>query len=648
MILPPNDPNLDLPLTDKPPLRDDTRFAAGKIAVFQYTTVGVFLLLISGFWKLQVQNEQFYLGRAEQNSIKSVPIPAPRGRILDRDGRVIVGNHASYRLYLNREKLNESHLKPIAEGLDLNYDDLVKLVRRYKSEPKYRPIPLKEELTPADLAFVASHQDYFRSELDLIEAQRRLYPQNGMLAHVIGYTGEISEAELDMPEFSNCSLGDVVGQSGIERQYNSILTGVNGERQVVVNSRGQIQQDLGRTDSKPGKDLQLTIDLDLQVVAELALEGKVGAVVALDPRSGEILAMASAPTFDPNRFKRDFAVLSANQDNPLLNRAIQAQLAPGSTFKPIVALAALEEHERQEEAGGPLTVPDPHTFTVYCPGYVTLYGTVRHCWWKAGHGAVQLHHAIVQSCDSYFFTLGDKLGIDVLAHYGDLVGFGKLTGVDLPNEKPGLMPSREWSIRVRHQKYYAGETPSVGVGQGALTVTPLQLARAIGGMAIGGTWFRPHLLKNLTEPERPVRADLDPENVNEVVYGMYGVVNEGGTGTLAKLPDIDVCGKTGSAQVASMAYTKAASAEKDGEDLRDNAWFVGFAPRQDPEIVVAVLVEHGIHGGYEAPIVRDILKAYFDKKARTQALKERENAAAVHTSALTTMGLEPRAPGAKQ
>ncbi|HUA62937.1 MAG TPA: penicillin-binding protein 2 [Verrucomicrobiae bacterium] len=646
MILPPDDPNLELRLTDKPPLRDDTRFAAGKIAIFQYTTVGVFLVLISGFWRLQVQNPQFYLGRAEQNSIKSIPIPAPRGRILDRDGRVIVGNYASYKLNLQRENLNEAHLRPIAQGLDLDYDELVKLVRRYKAEPKYRPIPLKEELTQADLAFVASHQDYFRNELELVEAQQRLYPRDGMLAHVIGYTGQITQAELDMPEFSKCSLGDVVGQSGIEREYNSYLTGVDGERQVMVNSRNKELQRLGNKDSIPGKDLQLTIDLDLQAVAELAMQDKVGGFVALDPRSGEILAMVSRPTFDPSRFRRDFAMLTANKDNPLLNRAIQAQLAPGSTFKPIVGLAALEEHERQEESGGPVTVPDPHTFTVNCPGYVTLYGAVRHCWWKAGHGAVQLHHAIVQSCDSYFFTLGDKLGIDILAHYGDLVGFGKLTGVDLPGEKPGLMPSREWSTRVRRQKYYAGETPSVAVGQGALTVTPLQLARAIGGIAVGGTWFRPHLLKNLTEPERPVKADLDPENVTEIVNGMYGVVNEGGTGAAARLPEIEVCGKTGSAQVASIAYAKSAAAEGSGEDLRDNAWFVAFAPRQDPEIVAAVLVEHGVHGGYEADVVRDVLKAYFDKKARVEALKQREGAAAVRTSELTTLGLQPQAPGA--
>ena len=616
MILPPSDPNFEQRLTDKPPLRDDTRFAAGKVAVFQYTTVGVFLFLISGFWRLQVQNPQFYQGRAEQNRIKSVPLLAPRGRILDRDGRVIVDSHASFAVDLGRVSLNEEHLKPIAQGLDLDYDDLLKLVRRYKKEPKYVPVRLKEELSPADLAFVASHHDFF-PELDLVEAQRRLYPQDGMMAHVIGYTSQITESQLDMPEFSKCSPNDVVGQTGIELQYNDTLMGVDGQRQVVVNNRGVVQGDpLANKDYVAGKDLQLTIDLDLQAVAELALEDKVGAVVALDPRSGEILAMASRPTFDSNRFaagikRREWNAFLENPDHPLLNRAIQAQYFPGSTFKPIVALAALETG----------TITDQ--FAVHCAGSVTLYGHVYHCMTKTGHGTLQLHAAIVHSCDSYFYVVGDKLGIDNLSHYGDMVGFGKLSGIDLPGEKTGLMPSKEWATRVRHERWYAGETPSLAVGQSALTVTPLQLARAIGGIAVGGTWHQPHLLKALAD--RPLRADLDPDNLKTVIDGMFGVVNEGGTGAGARLPTVEVCGKTGTAQLASLDYVKSNATDKT-KDLRDNAWFVGFAPRTDPEIVVVAMVEHGVHGANEAPIVRDVIKAYFDKKARLEALRQQQTA----------------------
>jgi penicillin-binding protein 2 len=634
VILPPTDPNFEQRLTDKPPLRDDTRFAAGKVAVFQYTTVGIFLFLISGFWRLQVQNPQFYQGRAEQNRIKSVPLLAPRGRILDRDGRVIVDSHASFALDLARENLNEDHLKPIAQGLDIDYDDLLKLVRRYKTQPKYVPIRLKEELSPADLAFVASHHDFF-PELELIEAQRRLYPQDGMMAHVIGYTAQITESQLDMPEFSKCSPNDVVGQTGIELQYNETLMGINGQRQVVVNNRGRVQKKLDEQKYVAGKDLELTIDLDLQAVAELALEDKVGAVVALDPRSGEVLAMASRPTFDSNRFAagikaRDWKAIQDNPDHPLLNRGTQAQYAPGSTFKPIVALAALETG----------TITDQ--FTVHCAGSVTLYGHVYHCMTKTGHGTLQLHSAIVHSCDSYFYVVGDKLGIDNLSHYGDMVGFGKLSGIDLPGEKPGLMPSKEWMTRAQHQRWYAGETPPVAVGQGALTVTPLQLARAIGGIAVGGIWHQPHLVKVLGQTERPTRADLDPENLKTVIDGMFGVVNEGGTGAGARLPTIEVCGKTGTAQLASLDYVKAHASDTT-KDMRDNAWFVGFAPRVDPEIVVVAMVEHGVHGANEAPIVRDVIKAYFDKKARLEARQQQQTAMANGPSSFAAMGL-PEAP----
>ena len=338
MTLPPADPNPEQQLSDKPPLRDDTRFAAGKIAVFQYATVVIFLFLISGFWRLQVQNPEFYGERAQQNSIKSMPIPGPRGRILDRDGRVIVDNHSSFSLLLARESAKDEHLRPIAQGLDLDYNDLVARVQRVRKQPKYVTVTIKDELSPADLAFVDSHHDFF-PELVLIQTPRRLYPQNGMLAHVIGYTGEISEQELDAPEFAKYNQGDVVGKFGIEKQYNDTLMGVDGQRQVVVDNRGTVRQTLAIKKAVEGKDLQLTIDLDVQTVAELAMEGKNGSVVALDPRSGEVLAMVSRPTFDPNKFAvriktKDWREIADNPEHPMLNRAIQAEQAPGSTFKP--------------------------------------------------------------------------------------------------------------------------------------------------------------------------------------------------------------------------------------------------------------------------------------------------------------------------
>jgi len=591
-------------------LRDDPKIASGRIALFQYLALAVFLFLISGFWELQVRNPEIYSERAERNSIKALPILAPRGKILDRDGRVIVDNHSSFSLILSREHLKPENVPIIAAGLNLDQQELERRIQRFRNRPRYEPIIIKEELTPGEIAFVEAHRDANGlPELELVHAYRRLYPRNCVAAHVIGYVGEVSEAELNSPEFIRYEPGDVIGKAGIERQYDAHLRGVDGQRQVLVDNLGRERRVLGLKPAIPGKNLQLTIDLDLQVVAELAMEGRKGAVVALDPRNGEVLAMVSRPAFDPNKFAtrirpEDWKELISNPDNPLLNRAIQAQLAPGSTFKPIVALAGLETGVIDEN------------FRVRCPGGATFYGRYFKCWVKGGHGVVDLHKGIVQSCDVFFYNVGNRLGIDDIARYAEMVGFGRKTGIDLPHEAEGVVPSSQWKMRMFRQKWYAGETISVAIGQGALTVTPLQLAYAIGGLAMGGVWYRPHLVKDPERREPPRVAKLNPENVVKIIHGMYGVVNEpGGTGARARIPGISVCGKTGSSQLASNEVLKST---KLGQVLKDNAWFVGFAPCESPEIVVAALWEGGEHGYMAAPIVRDVIKAYFDKKARLQ------------------------------
>jgi penicillin-binding protein 2 len=472
-------------------------------------------------------------------------------------------------------------------------------------------VMIKQELSPGDIAFVESHRDADTyPEMELVQNQRRLYPRNGLAAHAIGYVGEISEQELDAPEFIKYSQGDIIGKAGLERQYNDLLMGVDGQRRVVVDSSGRERQVLESKEATPGHSLQLTLDLDLQAVAELALEGKKGAVVALDPRNGEVLAMVSRPAFDPNAFATHVSAdywkeLTSGNDNPMLNRAIQAQFAPGSTFKPIVALAGLETG----------TI-DEHT-DFYCPGGATFFGRYFKCWQKKGHGTVDVHRGIVQSCDVFFYNLGNKLGIDAIAKYAEMAGIGEKTGIDLPGEAEGLMPSTKWKLRTQREKWYAGETISVAIGQGAVTVTPLQLASAIGGIASGGAWYRPHLVKTAAEPE-PRRAELKEESVAAIVSGMYGVVNEGGTGASARIEGVELSGKTGSAQRVSNELRK--SGKLDADESKDNGWFVGFAPRQNPEIVVAVLLEGGEHGALAAPVARDIIKSYFDKKIRiTQA-----------------------------
>lgn len=593
------------------------------MAAFQYAAVIVFLFLVTGFWELQIKSPEIYNERAERNRIKALPIVAPRGRILDRDGRVIVDNHSSWKLLLSRENLREEHLHEIADGLHLDYDDLARKVARYRRRPKYEPIIIKEQLSPADLAFVDSHRDPDTfPEMELIQSQSRLYPENGLLAHMIGYTGEISEAELDNPDYAKYNQGQIIGKTGIEKEYNDTLMGIDGERQSIVDNLGRERQMLGIKEAKPGKSLQLTIDLDLQVVAELALGEKRGAVVALNPNNGEVLAMASRPSFDPNKFavrikSSDWRELTSDPGNPLLNRPIQAQWAPGSTFKPLVAIAGLESGNIDEET------------TFHCSGSASFYGHSHACW--SVHGPVSLHKGLAQSCDVYFYNVGNKTGIDTLAFYAHQAGLGEKTGIDLPNEASGTVPSPEWKLRTQRQKWFAGETISVSIGQGALTVTPLQLARAIGGLALGGVWHAPHLLMADTPKEKPREWALNPENVKKVVYGMYGVVNEGGTGGRARIQNVDVCGKTGSAQVASEAY------ERTHKDVKDNAWFVAFAPCYKPEIVVSVLWENsGLHGQFAAPIARDVMKSYFDKKARLMEAEQlKQSPASVLTSALS-------------
>ena len=620
-------------------LRDDPSFASAKMALFQYLAVAIFLFLVTGFWELQIKSPEIYNERAERNRIKSLPIVAPRGKILDRDGRVIVDNHSTWSLILSRENLKQDHLHEIADGLHLDYDDLSRKVRRYRNRPKYEPIIIKEELTPSDLAFVEAHRDPETfPEMELIESQRRLYPENGILANVIGYTGEISESELDIPDYAKYNQGQIIGKTGIEKQYNDTLMGIDGERQSVVDNRGREREVLGIKEAKPGRNLQLTIDLDLQAVAELALDGSLpaypnsrGAVVALNPQNGEVLAMASRPTFDPNKFavrikSKDWKEITTDPGNPLLNRAIQAQWAPGSTFKPIIAIAGLESGSINEDTA------------FQCSGGASFFGHYYKCW--GVHGTVSLHKGMAQSCDSYFYNVGNKTGIDNIAYYADQSGLGHKTGIDLPNEATGVVPSREWKLRNFRQKWFAGETISVSIGQGALTVTPLQIARAIGGLAAGGVWHVPHMLLTGTKTEKPHEWALNPENVRKVVYGTYGVVNEGGTGGRARIPGIDVCGKTGSAQIASEEYEKA------HKDVKDNAWFVGFAPCYNPEIVIAVLWENvGVHGQFAAPTARDIMVSYFDKKIRNAeaaAAKQKSSPAnAIATVSAPTLNNQP-------
>jgi penicillin-binding protein 2 len=495
-------------------------------------------------------------------------------------------------------------LPQIAEGLGISPDDIRQQLDASKHLAKYDPIVIKPEATQADIAYIESHR-LDLPMLEMISMSRRRYPSDGFLASAIGYVGEVSENEIDASD-GKLRPGDMSGKAGLEKQYNDVLMGTDGLRRVIVNSVGKETGRLDQTEAIPGKPITLTIDYDLQVAAEASLAGRKGAVVAMNPQTGEILAFVSRPTPDPNAFavrvsKQEWQRLNSDPDLPLMNRVIQAQLAPGSVFKVIVGTAMLE------------TKAVPESFTVFCPGQAVIFGSVRHCWQPKGHGTVELGKAIAQSCDIYFYNLGLKLGIDRMSYYGMSVGLGKRTGIDLPSEEPGLMPSEEWARRVQHRQWMVGENTSVGVGQGAIETTPIQLAKAIGGIAMGGVFKQPHLLKTSgLVPE--TRFPISEDTVEKITQYMEDVVKPGGTAYQnAHLEGIEMCGKSGSAQVISAAGLAKA---KNKADFKDNAWFVGFAPRRNPEIVVSVLVQStNLHGGeVAAPIARDVVKAYFDKK----------------------------------
>jgi penicillin-binding protein 2 len=613
-----------------------------QIAIFQYLSVMVFLWLLAGFWQLQVHSPEIYAEQAARNRIKSLPLPAPRGKILDRDGRILVDNTPSFRLRLSRAELDREHLPIIAEGLNLPYEKLLERLERLRSSraPEYQAISIKEDLTPAEVAFVEAHKAEF-PELELIRSQRRLYPQGGLAAHLVGYVGEVSDAELHQAEFVIYDPGTEVGKAGVERRYNDILVGTDGSRQVMVDSRGRSRGELGFVEAVPGRSLRLTIDLDLQVVAELAMQDRRGAVVALDPNSGEVLALVSSPNYDPNQFvggisSPHWRQLTTDPDKPLLNRAIQAQLAPGSVFKPIELMGALETGAISEE------------MRVFCNGGATHYGRYFRCHKRGGHGWVGPREALIQSCDVFFYAVGNKLGIDQIAEHAQRFGLGRATGIDLPHEEEGVVPSSRWKIRLFRERWYAGETISVSIGQGALTVTPIQIAYALGGLALGGVWHQPRLISdeemsrlrpNFTRPE-PRQIALQPAAVQLVRDGMWGVVNGGGTGGRARLPGLDVCGKTGTAQRVSNRF----AATQSDERYLDDAWFVGMAPCQAPEIVVTALYENGEHSYYAAPIVRDVIKAYFDKKERQRWTRQPPP----NASDLSAAALQPPASAGAQ
>ncbi len=601
------------------PIGKAEKLPVGKLHSVQYLVALILAVLLAGLWRLQVLNSESFRSLAEANRVRKVPILAPRGKLFDREGRLLVDNYPSVSCYILREQVKDldADLPLISRGLHIPVEQIQATLRRFQIAPKYQPIPLKQDITPDEQAFIAAHRDEL-PELETLDEQRRLYPSDGFAAHLIGYVGEVSEQMLANDDrYALYSPGDVVGRSGVEATYDALLRGVDGSRDVIVNSHGKEIGHLGQELATPGTDLKLTIDLDLQMAAEKALEGKVGAIVAMDPHNGEILAMASRPTFDPNQFsvrltKNYWNEILNNPDHPLLNKTIQAQLAPGSTFKIIMSLAGLQENIAQ-------------TMHVGCNGGAEFYGHFYAC--DRHHGAVDINNAIPYSCDTFYYTLANRLGIDTIAKYATSVGISQKTGIDLPDEVAGTMPSTAWKLKTQHEKWYAGEVISVGIGQGAVTATPIQLARALSGIASGGVLRRPHVVFPDEVPPQMLQTihenfpgsgdatvPLTTENWQLITDAMANVTSSPiGTAYIAHLDGVDFAGKTGTAQVMSH---DALARSGGGHRTVPNAWFVGMAPRRNPDIVVAVLWENGNWGNNSAKLAAQVINTFITKQRK--------------------------------
>ncbi|MGA8743935.1 MAG: penicillin-binding protein 2 [Terracidiphilus sp.] len=590
-----------------------------KLAVVQYAVLALMLALTAGLWRLQILGAQNFKMLAEQNRVRKVPVLAPRGKLFDRENRLVVDNYPSVSCFLVREQNRnvDADLPLIAKGLHLDLDQLRATLHRYRTSPGYQPIPIKQDVSADEQAFIEAHRNEL-PELETIEGERRLYPRDGFASALIGYVGEVSEDDLNQTRYAAYEPGDVVGKAGVEEMYDQLLRGQDGSRDVVVDSHGREVGYLGTQHAVPGQDLKLTIDNDLQKAAELAMGDRTGAIVAMDPRNGDILAMVSRPSFDPNAFavkidRAEWNKLITDPDHPLMNKAIQAQLAPGSTFKILMSVAGLQEGIAQN-------------LKVNCTGGWGPYGFFHHC--DAKHGAVDIHNAIPYSCDTYYYQLGDKLGIDRIAKYATEFGYGQKTGIDLPGEQAGLMPSAHWLMKNYHRKWYPDETLDVAIGQGAVEATPLQLARIIGGIASGGHLVRPRVVfpdqlpadfrKDLLESlpgSGDVDIPIDPANWEIITDGMAEVTQPAAfhTAGSAHLEGIDLAGKTGTAQVMSHeALDKTAK----GHNTRPNVWFIGVVPRRNPELVVAVLWEHGEFSYYPARLGARFVAAYVEKQRK--------------------------------
>ena len=611
----------------------NTSSANGERLRFQvvvYLVVSIFVALLLRLWFLQIIRGESYRNLSENNRIRLEDVPPTRGIIYDRHGRILVDNRPAFKLALVPADVSDlgQTLGKLGRILEVEKPRLEEKVISAPKGAPFSPILLSRDMNRDQVAAVETHRFNLPGVMVQIEP-RRSYEMPSFAAHLIGYLGEIEEGQLKERRHQGYKLGDYLGKYGVEMEWEAELKGQRGGKQVEADAAGRQLSILREVASQPGHNLILTLDTQLQLQAESALEGKAGAIIAMDPNTGDILAMASSPAFDQNKFVRGFTpyewqALVDNPLHPLENKAIQGQYPLGSTFKPVVASAALAEG-----------LVDPET-TLGCNGEYQLGNQVYRCWKKRGHGQIALYQALVQSCDVYFYQLGQKLGIDLMSDYAQRYRLGSRTLIRLNNEAGGLVPTAQWKLRRFGIPWQKGEDLVTAIGQGFLLATPMQMAVFYAAIANGGKFLRPRVVLRVEDPEGVVvknvspeivgKLNLRPEVISFIQKALEGVVNEPrGTGRAAQLGGgmrgIKVAGKTGTAQVV-----RAAEDEKEEGDeseipyeYRDHAWFVAYAPAEAPEIVVVVLVEHGGHGGSAAaPLARQVMEEYFKNRFEVQ------------------------------
>jgi penicillin-binding protein 2 len=573
-----------------------------RILLFHIGLIIILLGFLLNFWYLQGVQGAEYASLAENNRLRRLPMDPSRGVIQDRFGHVMASTRPSLDLLLRREGSPDLtiQLKRLAAVVDRPLAELQEELNAMRSRPLFEPLVVREDVALDQVAVIEARRELYPS-VELHQSARRHYPHADIPFHAIGYVGEVSESQLAGGE-GVLARGDIVGKSGIERSYDERLRGRRGWKLVSVNNLGRrMGESWVERSPDHGAELRLTVDMELQRELMEAMEGETGAGVFMDPWTGEVLAIASSPAFDPNMFADGIShdawkEITEDSSRPLHDRAIASFYAPGSTFKVVMAVAGLET--------GTVTTKDRR----FCNGSTTIYGRRRLCWKRGGHGWVDIHKALAESCNVYFYHLGKELGIEPITKYAGMFGIGRATGIDIPGEESGILPSNEWKMRVQREQWYPGDTISVAIGQGLLAVTPVQMATLISSVATGGKMTQPRLLLDGASDSRTLRIS---DRTMEIVREALRLTVTAGTGRAATGGKFTVSGKTGTAQVYK--HSAGIDSDKLPKAERDHAWFVGYAPADAPEIAFAVIVERGGHGGTSAaPMVRRVLEVFFE------------------------------------